>query len=237
MTIKEYVSAINEPFINENATDFIPNFLITEEFQTILTDTIMLKYSDLKLRVTSSENIKSICNSIYRMYAYKYEKLYKTLSLEYNPIENYSMIETNNISKTINKGEGKTTNTIDSQDETTETLNTTGSRNGTAENQVSPYETNEYKNESRTISNSNENGNENRTINNSSELTNTIIENSKTDSESENYELSRSGNIGVTTSQQMIESERKVALFSLYELVAKDIMKEICIYMGVCYEC
>lgn len=211
MTIKEYVNATNNPFINENSTDFIPDFLKTEEFQTVLTDTIMLKYSNLELRVTSSESIKSICNSIYRMFAYKYEKLYKTLSLEYNPIENYSMIETNNASKTINKGEAKTTNT-------------TGSQNGTTENQVAPYETNEYSNES-------------KTINNSSERTDILIEDSRTDNESENYELIRSGNIGVTTSQQMIESERNVALFSLYELVAKDIMKQICIYMGVCYEC
>lgn len=36
--------------------------------------------------------------------------------------------------------------------------------------------------------------------------------------------LTRSGNIGVTTSQQMLESERQIALFSLYKVVAKDIM-------------
>lgn len=36
--------------------------------------------------------------------------------------------------------------------------------------------------------------------------------------------LTRSGNIGVTTSQQMILSEREVALFSLYEVIAKDIL-------------
>lgn len=211
MTIKEYVNITNKPFINENSLDFIPNFLTTEEFQTILTDTITIKYSNLKLRVTSSETIKSICNSIYRMFAYKYEKLYNTLSLEYNPIENYSMIETSKSSKTINKGEAKTTNT-------------TGSQNGTTENQVVPYETNVYNNES-------------KTINNSSERTDILIEDSKIDSEEEEHELTRSGNIGVTTSQQMIESERNVAFFSLYELIAKDIMKEICVYMGVSYEC
>lgn len=211
MTIKEYVNITNKPFINKNSLDFIPNFLTTEEFQTILTDTITMKYSNLKLRVTSSETIKSICNSIYRMFAYKYEKLYKTLSLEYNPIENYSMIETSKSSKTINKGEAKTTNT-------------TGSQNGTTENQVAPYETSVYNNES-------------KTINNSSERTDILIEDSKIDNEEEEHELNRSGNIGVTTSQQMIESERNVAFFSLYELIAKDIMKEICVYMGVGYEC
>lgn len=40
------------------------------------------------------------------------------------------------------------------------------------------------------------------------------------------------GNIGVTTSQQMLESEREVALFNFVEIVAHDIIKliAICIY-------
>ena len=40
------------------------------------------------------------------------------------------------------------------------------------------------------------------------------------------------GNIGVTTSQQMLESEREVALFNFVGIVAHDIIKliAICIY-------
>lgn len=41
--------------------------------------------------------------------------------------------------------------------------------------------------------------------------------------------LTRSGNIGVTTSQQMLESERQIALFSLYKVVAQDLIKRLCI--------
>lgn len=43
------------------------------------------------------------------------------------------------------------------------------------------------------------------------------------------HTLTRSGNIGVTTSQQMIESERVVANFNLLKIVASDITKAICI--------
>ena len=40
------------------------------------------------------------------------------------------------------------------------------------------------------------------------------------------------GNIGVTTSQQMLQSEREVAYFNFVSIVAHDIIKliAICIY-------
>ena len=37
------------------------------------------------------------------------------------------------------------------------------------------------------------------------------------------HEITRSGNIGVTTSQQMIESERKLAMFSVVDIFVKAI--------------
>ena len=43
------------------------------------------------------------------------------------------------------------------------------------------------------------------------------------------HEFKRSGNIGVTTSQQMLESERNIAMFNFIGIVAHDIIKSICI--------
>ena len=43
------------------------------------------------------------------------------------------------------------------------------------------------------------------------------------------HKFTRSGNIGVTTSQQMLESERDIALFNFIGIVAHDIIKAICI--------
>ena len=42
---------------------------------------------------------------------------------------------------------------------------------------------------------------------------------------------SRSGNIGVTTSQQMLESERMIANFKFVDIVARDIVKKIAILL------
>lgn len=52
---------------------------------------------------------------------------------------------------------------------------------------------------------------------------------SGTETNTNERELTRSGNIGVTTSQQMLQSERDLAMFSLYKIVAKDILNVISI--------
>ena len=51
----------------------------------------------------------------------------------------------------------------------------------------------------------------------------------KTDSNNStnNRELTRSGNIGVTTSQQMLESERQVAMFNFVQIVAHEVVRLI----------
>ena len=41
----------------------------------------------------------------------------------------------------------------------------------------------------------------------------------------------RSGNIGVTTSQQMLESQRLLANFKFVDIVARDIVKKIAILL------
>lgn len=51
----------------------------------------------------------------------------------------------------------------------------------------------------------------------------------RSDSETTTHTFSRSGNIGVTTSQQMLESEREVAMFDFVKIVAHDVIKTICI--------
>ena len=43
------------------------------------------------------------------------------------------------------------------------------------------------------------------------------------------HKFTRSGNVGVTTSQQMLESERNIAMFNFIGIVAHDIIKSICI--------
>lgn len=61
---------------------------------------------------------------------------------------------------------------------------------------------------------------------------NTLNTTENTNTETKNYnssdKVTRQGNIGVTSTQSLIEQERQVAMFSLYDVIAKDIVDFIC---------
>lgn len=137
--------------------------------------------------------------------SYKYSGLYKTTQLEYNPIENYSMTES-----------GTDTRTPDLS--TTDSINVGAQSNSTTStDSVSPYDTQVFTDSNKTIVSEN---------NGARADSNTRTE-SGTDTTS--HELKRSGNIGVTTSQQMIESERNLVNFTFLKIVFSNIIDDTCI--------
>lgn len=137
-----------------------------------------------------------------KSHKYEYNKLVDTLSLEYNPIENYSMVEkgtdtrTPNITQT-NKGTNTNTAGVD-------TAITTG--------KTTFDKSDSFINDTKTTNTGT------NTDTQDIDTTVTTAGNEKTE-----HELTRSGNIGVTTSQQMIESERKLAMFSVVDLFVKAV--------------
>lgn len=137
-----------------------------------------------------------------KSHKYEYDKLVDTLSLEYNPIENYSMTEkgTNTRAPNITQtGTGENVNNA-SADNTATTGKTTFDKSDSFINDTQ-------------ITNAGT----------TSDTTNITTTNKTTGDETTTHEITRSGNIGVTTSQQMIESERKLAMFSVVDLFIKAI--------------
>lgn len=65
------------------------------------------------------------------------------------------------------------------------------------------------------------------TITDANSGTDTHTEGQRIDSDT--HSLTRSGNIGVTTSQQMIESEREVANFSFLKILTEDLVNSFCL--------
>lgn len=165
----------------------------------------------LENNVVSEENKITIAQAIYTLYIKNWNALYKTLSLEYNPIENYSMTETENVQDT-HKG----TLVSDSTDTNTNTENTIV--NDTANNQLWGF------NSTNSVNSDKQVGDTTRNVDGSINSThkNTDTENKDITSD---RTLKRSGNIGVTTSQQMIESERHLWLWNFFESVFSDIDK------------
>lgn len=137
-----------------------------------------------------------------KSHKYEYDKLVDTLSLEYNPIENYSMTEKGKDTRTpdiTQTNKGKNTNTVG-----LDTSITTG--------KTTFDKSTDFINDTKTT---------NTGTNTDTQDINTTV--TTAGNEITEHEITRSGNIGVTTSQQMIESERKLAMFSVVDLFVKAI--------------
>lgn len=197
----------------------------------------------------SDANAIKLANLIFLRYGQNWAKLWDTLSFEYNPIENYRMTETEEISRNRElDGTKGATDTI------AETLRKTGTIGSVQNKESSTEDTTNIDNSGNNSdsiygfnssnavpSNESENSNTSETTSNgsisedltSTDTLNTTDTTNKTDTLSETTsedetsgeerELTRSGNIGVTTSQQMIESERKLWDWQFFEVVFKDI--------------
>ena len=141
--------------------------------------TISILYDSL-LKAEESNVIGSALDKLVSIIILKYKdswnKLYNSLFADYNPIENYSMVENENIGSKVTSTTSTNQkqfgfNNIEGSDSTSDT--------GTATTQG--------------------------------------------DYNDNHRQLTRSGNIGVTTSQQMIESEIELRKKNLYNIIFDDV--------------
>lgn len=164
-----------------------------------------------------------------------FEKWLNALSIEYAPLENYDRIEdwtdSSNSKSNRNSTENRNlSNSLRSGRDLQSVTKNTGSDN-TIHN-VSPYDTVAYVADSQDIANLNNqsattdtgttttNGTDSGTVNN------TGNDSSNTDS---THKGRTHGNIGVTTSQQMLEEELKIARFNLIKQISDVFIKDFCI--------
>lgn len=154
--------------------------------------------------VLSSDQVSQLARIIYNMNGANWAREYATLNIEYNPINNYDMTET--YTENVGNSEEKT-NTG------TQGVVESGS------NQSGVYGFNS----------SNSVGANDGSASTNSTRTDNLTEN-KTGEETREHELSRSGNIGVTTTQQMLESERNLYLWNFfYKVVFPSVDKVLTI--------
>lgn len=187
---------------------------IFDLFQMYNADRLVFKQFPITQQETTKviTQLTNYCTIFARTYQTKYNKLLATEKLEYDPIENYSMTES-----------GTDVRTPDLVSNTTSSGTSTGTATNTADTTTAVT----------TYDNTADFINQNKGTNNSKSTTN--AENSTTDkttttgTEKTTHEFKRSGNIGVTTSQQMIQSEREVADFSALAQFVTDIANIICL--------
>lgn len=191
---------------------------------------IILKRLDTS-GILSNVSRAEIANALFALFGAQWAKLYETLSFEYNPIENYRMIESEEV-ETHNKNSGTETGTIDRDATNARTDTGTISNSGTESNANNVYGFNSSDAVNSDASSGSVNNTETRNLSIGESVDETETRNLANSSESDdtqNRELTRSGNIGVTTSQQMIESERALWRWNFFSTVFEDIDSVLCL--------
>lgn len=213
---------------------------------------------------TATDETKTmLANLIKAKYKENWDRLYKALFADYNPIENYSMnetettdrdttaqgsnintVDTTNTGKTTETGTNTNTTTSNSKQDTNAT--NTSEESGSQLNQVYAEDSEEPVNAARNESNSNSSSTDKGTTTtegtdtstgsntDTTDTTNTGKETSNgshSDTGTEDVErtLQRKGNIGVTTSQQMIEAEIALRKHNYYDIIFKDVDDLLCL--------
>lgn len=186
----------------------------------------------------SVEDIKDAIMTVYASNAYKYNGLYNTTQLKYEPIENYRMTEEG---KDVTDIYGNTTNNMGARNvDSMLGARTDSNQYGASQNdntiQVSPDSSNNWLNkEKNTYNSATHTDTTNLGAQNSTTYQDAYTdETNNTSNTSLAHKLIRSGNIGVTTSQQLLQSEREVVDFSIYLVIAKDIMHQLCLVTQSC---
>lgn len=174
----------------------------------------------------TAANFAKLCDVAYMMFSKKWARNWTILTMEYNPIENYSMSEHEELTRDnaeTHSGTDSTVTTGSTADAHTGTI--TDAANNTQTGQVSAFNSSSFQDSDKVTGTS---GNtrthadtDTLTYNN---LTNATTHGHKIDNDDdETKDLTRSGNIGVTTSQQMAQSDLELWRWNFFYEVFSDI--------------
>lgn len=174
----------------------------------------------------SNANRLAIANALFTLFSVKWSKLYETLSFEYDPIENYRMVEEETTSSS-HANTSTDSGTIDRDATNSRTDSGTIDSDGTTadtSNKVYGFNSSDAVNSDDSITTVDSTETHDLTF---GETVDETVTHDLTFTD-ETYDsggrsLTRSGNIGVTTSQQMISSERDLWNWNYFSTVFNDI--------------
>lgn len=192
----------------------------------IAIDAILMRTRELEILYPDFTYMKNRITIWSNKYQINWKKLYDTTVLEYNPIENYDRME-----DWTDTDDEKTTSARDN----TRNTNNTVKSNSTNESRNSVNVT-----EQNTAFNAGL-ADHAKQITDGDTTENGSITNTETGKDTENESVNGGrtgkhtrtgrahGNIGVTTSQQMIQSERDLVVFNLYDVIAESFIENFCL--------
>ena len=208
--------------VKDKITDFSAIFSNVHFFEPLgissleVYTTFTIKYFNFIYISSDVTEVASIISNLAEIYNNEYTTKVRLLLMDYNPIENYNSSETE-----TSTSENSTT--TGNENTTTTTTNSTSENNGVSTNKVSPYDSENFNNDNNTTTT-------NTTTDNATDTTTINDSGNMSSNGTSSRTLTRKGNIGVTTTQQMIESEyelrAKKLVFEFLEKVSKFILLE-----------
>lgn len=179
------------------------------------------------------QSFNALFNSFMRVREWDFSGIAKLLKQDYNPTENYNLTEDETTDRNPNITRSTSTNNTVGKQHSKDIVNTTPDEQTITINGYKiPYNTtNEHLTDKTVNSNEVRKGSVVDSERNVDSVTNTS---SGTDKETGNENtirsLTRYGNIGITTYQQMAEQEKNFRNFSLFQYIIEKFVSEFCVY-------
>ena len=215
--------------------------------KTIAVDEIITRCGEFEILYPNLSFLKSMIEHWGKKHYRTFEKWIDALNIDFEPLYNYDRYEEYTDEKVANGSVSSKANSVDNSAESENTSDRSNSASQTATNStssdtdtrgVSAYDSNDYQPREQEIKSntSGQTGNgaaQNESSSESAKLTNSAS-NSEQNTESNNTEeithkAHLYGNIGVTTSTQMLEDYIRVERFNIYEQIADIFVDEFCL--------
>lgn len=160
----------------------------------------------------TSEGFVYLCGVVYMMFGAKWARNWAVYTYEYNPGENYNMVEDSTLTRDNKQTHSGNDNVVQSG-----SIGVSGT--SSSEDEVSAFNSSTYQDAAKNTGSASNT----TTYNNFTTQTQNghVIDN---DDDERNH-LTRSGNIGVTTTQQMLESDIELWRWNFFYEVFNDIDK------------
>lgn len=232
-----------ESYLNPDSSVF-DNIVLPEGIEKdLLIDSILMRSGEFEVLYSDPDFLKSAINVWSRKYYRTFEKWINALNIEYDPLYNYDRTEEYTDEHTgSNSGNNKQTNNLTRTndlirtDDLTRTDNLSNSQNDTVTHSEKAYNDANFVESQKDVSVIS--GSNSGTVKNTGSVkdTGTVKDTgdisgqfSGQDAWKNTHKARLFGNIGVTTSQQMLQSELDIARWSLYEHISDMFCNEFCI--------
>ena len=216
-----------EKFLNPEKSVFDNMILPDGIDRETLIGSIIMRCQEFELLYSDPDFMTAAVNIWSRKNYRTFDKWVKALNIEYEPLYNYDRTEEytdEHKGKFDNKANGTSTQT----NNLTETRDLTGSNDSTTTGSSKAYNDADLIEKEETVLD--QDTTEGGTVTNTGTVGNVSNTGENgSDEYTNNHKARMFGNIGVTTSQQMLQSELDIARWNLYEHIADLFASEFCI--------